>query len=56
MRNASLLLLTAIGLLSLVSQAFAGVSTATPEPSTIILAGAGLGALILYQRQKRNKK
>ncbi len=55
MKNASLLLLTAIGLLTVVSPAFAGGGT-TPEPGTIVLAGAGLGALILYQRHRRSKK
>ena len=55
MRNASLLLLSAIGLLTVVSPALAG-GAVTPEPSTMILAGAGLGALILYQRHRRSRK
>jgi PEP-CTERM motif len=56
MKNFSLLVLTATGLLTVVSPAFAGLTTAAPEPSTIMLAGAGVGALILFHRRRRNKK
>jgi hypothetical protein len=56
MQKSSLLLLTVTGLLTIVSSAWAGDVTTTPEPSTILLAGVGVGALILYHRQRRNKK
>jgi PEP-CTERM motif len=55
MKNVSLLILTVTGLLTVVSPALAG-GVVTPEPSTILLAGAGVGALILYHRSRRNKK
>jgi hypothetical protein len=52
--NASLWLLSGIGLLTFVSPALAGITT--PEPSSGLLIAGGLGALILLYRHKRSKK
>jgi PEP-CTERM motif len=54
-KHASLLMLLGIGLLTVVSPALAGAPK-TPEPSTILLIGGGLGAVILYARKKRSKQ
>ncbi len=46
----------AVGLLSAVSPVFAGFSATTPEPSSALLIGGGLGAIILVARWKRSHK
>lgn len=54
-KQAALLLLqVAIVLAAAVVPAFAGVTT--PEPASVLLVGAGIGALILLGRWKRSQK
>jgi hypothetical protein len=36
--------------------AFAGFITVTPEPSTMLLVGGGLGAAILIARKRQSRK
>jgi hypothetical protein len=47
---------TVLALLATTSQLFAGVVVATPEPSTALLLGGGLGAIILAARWNRSRK
>jgi hypothetical protein len=36
--------------------AFAGTFTVTPEPTTILLMGGGLGAILVIRHLRANKK
>ena len=46
-----------LGLFLLVAApVFAGQPAPTPEPSSMLLVGGGIGALILVMRKKRTKK
>jgi hypothetical protein len=53
---ASFTLLIAVLILSVASPALAGAPTTTPEPGTVLLIGGGIGALVLYHRNRRSKK
>ena len=53
--HAGRLLQVGIALITLVVPAFAGAAP-IPEPSTLLLLGGGLGALILIARRKRARK
>jgi hypothetical protein len=53
-QTALLLLQVAIALATAAVPAFAGLTT--PEPASVLLVGAGLGALILLGRWKRSRK
>ena len=53
--HANRLLQVGIGLCAVAIPALAGTSP-VPEPSTILLLGGGLGALILLARKKRARK
>jgi len=53
MKNLTLTL--AVGLIAATSPLLAGV-TVTPEPSTMLLMGGGLGVMILVARKVRARK
>jgi hypothetical protein len=53
MKNLTLTL--AVGLIAATSPLLAGV-TVTPEPSTMLLMGGGLGVMILIARKVRARK
>ena len=53
---ASYAMLVVVFLLSVASPALAGVPVTTPEPGTVLLIGGGIGALVLYHRNRRSKK
>lgn len=42
--------------LVLVPSAFAGTVSPVPEPGTLLLLAGGIGAAILLERKRRNKK
>lgn len=51
-----LLLQIGVVLCTAVVPAFAGLTTVTPEPASVLLIGSGVGALILIGRWKRSNK
>lgn len=53
--NASFLPLFGVGLLTFASPLLAGLLQ-TPEPSSMLLIGGGLGVLFLLHRSRRAKK
>jgi len=53
---ASYAMLVVVFLLSVATPALAGNPTVTPEPGTVLLIGGGIGALVLYHRNRRSKK
>jgi hypothetical protein len=50
------LLSLGITLLCLAAPAFAGVTVATPEPTTMLLIGGGLGAILVVRHVTKKKK
>jgi len=54
--HTAVVLAIGVGLITFVSPAMAAILVPTPEPSTSLLIGGGLGALFLFARRKRSNK